>query len=221
MSIRDRRITSVKQWSVLRGSSSHQAGLSLIELMIGLVVGLVILGGVLQTMLASKEASSARQSMATITDNARFLFDFMGRDLRMTGRGFAATSSPLSYSVASGLIAQYDIPASGGDSRVQVTFVHEGNEIRYARVVDGTVVVAKQVLVDRVQDFEVAFGYESGASSITYTAYDAPASLASVVAIRTRVTFENAVTGDFSFNAASTPMISTFALRNRIATLIE
>ena len=72
-------------------SACRQRGVSLIELMIGMVIGLVLLGGILQTMLASKEASATRQSISTITDNARFLFDFMARDLRMGGRGFCRT----------------------------------------------------------------------------------------------------------------------------------
>ncbi|MBV0932995.1 PilW family protein [Marinobacterium weihaiense] len=72
----------------------RQQGLSLIELMIGMVIGLVLLGGIMQTMLASKEASATRQSISTITDNARFLFDFMARDLRMGGRGYGGETWP-------------------------------------------------------------------------------------------------------------------------------
>lgn len=72
----------------LNYGAARQKGLTLIELLIAMVIGIVLLGGIIQTMLASKEASATRQSISTITDNARFLFDFMARDLRMAGRGY-------------------------------------------------------------------------------------------------------------------------------------
>lgn len=62
-----------------------QGGMTLIELMIGLVVGLIILLGIIQTMMVSKSASMSRQSMSAIAENARFVFEFMNRDIRMAG----------------------------------------------------------------------------------------------------------------------------------------
>lgn len=69
-------------------SLPRQYGLSLIELMLGMLIGLILLGGIIQTMLASKQAGETQRSMSAITDDARFLFDFMARDLRMAGRGY-------------------------------------------------------------------------------------------------------------------------------------
>lgn len=198
-----------------------QQGLSLVELMIGLVIGLVLLGGVMQTMLASKEASVARQSMATVTDNARFLFDFMSRDLRMAGRQIPSASSPLSYA-GSALQVSYIVPnASGTDETVEATFTLNGsNQVIYNRAVDGTTTV-NGVLVEGVAAFDHSFGVLSG-GDINYTAYGAvPGNMSQVVGIRTRVTFTDVTNGNFTFNAASTPMFSTVALRNRISDLMN
>lgn len=199
-----------------RACLSYQRGLSLIELMIGLLVGLILLGGVLQTMLASKEASSARQSMAVITDNARFLFDFMGRDLRMAGRG---VSLPLEHASGS-LTAYYTTPAASGT--IKVVYKKQGDTIMYSRQI-GSASPSSDVLIDGVQNFEVAFGiYSNTGSQITYTAYEsAPASMANVVAVRTRVTFADVQAGNFNLNVASTPIVSTVALRNQVAELIK
>ncbi|MBA4501302.1 PilW family protein [Marinobacterium marinum] len=68
-----------------RSRFQRQNGVSLIELMIGLVVGTVILFGIIETMLVSKSASQTQQSMSAIAENARFAFEFMHRDLRMAG----------------------------------------------------------------------------------------------------------------------------------------
>lgn len=199
----------------------HQKGLSLIELMIGLLVGLILLGGVLQTMLASKEASSARQNMAAITDNARFLFEFMARDLRMVGRGFDASSAPLGYSISGGdkaLTAEYYVPASGGtEVLISVAYTYDGSSVSYSRTENGGGAQGGE-LIENVSDFKVAFGYatSSGASvTYTYTDYDdTSVTWKDVVAIRTQVTFSDTDVGN-------EPIVSTVALRNRVAELVK
>ena len=69
----------------------RQRGVSLIELMIGLVVGTVILFGIIETMLVSKSASQTQQSMSAIAENARLAFEFINRDLRMAGYDWSVT----------------------------------------------------------------------------------------------------------------------------------
>lgn len=195
---------------------SHQRGLSLIELMIGLLVGLILLGGVLQTMLASKEASSARQSMAVVTDNARFLFDFMARDLRMAGRG---EDPPLDYSNNT-LTAYYRLPTASGQVATGYRFDSGTGEVIYTRQ-EGAASASGGVLIDGVSNFEVSFGVAT-ASGVNYTAFGTtPADMSDVVAVRTRVTFEDTGVGGFSLNVASTPIVSTVALRNQVATLLK
>lgn len=199
---------------------ARQAGLSLVELMIGLVIGLVLLGGVLQTLLASKEASVTRQNMTAVTEDARFLFEFMSRDLRMIGRGYASAASiPLSYA-SKVLTAGYKVPtASGTEQTVQFTYTFSGGNISYNRVVDGTTTVSG-TLVDGLQNWELAFGVASGAA-ISYTGFDStPADMNQVVAIRSRVTFADSGSGDGVVNVASKPIVTTVALRNRIADLL-
>ncbi|MBP0048868.1 prepilin-type N-terminal cleavage/methylation domain-containing protein [Marinobacterium sp. AK62] len=197
-------------------SLRKQAGLSLVELMIGLLIGLILLGGVLQTMLASKEASTARQSMATVTDNARFLFDFMGRDLRMVGRGEPASFLSHTYNSGDSQLDIKYIGATGSEVTATYSFTESDGVIQYSR--NGT---GAGTLVDRVAAFDIAFGEASG-STISYTAYNAsPSSWDDVIAIRARVTFEDIETATLDLNMASTPLVSTFALRNRIANWLE
>jgi Tfp pilus assembly protein PilE len=214
----------------MTGSASlyKQQGLSLVELMIGLLIGLVLLGGVLQTMLASREASNARQNMVAITDNARFLFDFLGRDLRMAGRGCDDAPSVLSCSSSnvsdngileldgSTLRAAYMVP--DGD-KVVVAFGFDDDEISYTRTVvtpSGSTTEGPSPLVDRIGSFDIAFGYTSDkGDSISYTSYDTiHTDVEEIISLRIRVGF--VPTADFS----PPPIVSTITLRNRVAKLI-
>lgn len=62
-----------------------QTGLSLIELMIAMVIGLVLLLGLVQVMSASSAAHKLSVGVARTQENARFAMDFLQRDLRMAG----------------------------------------------------------------------------------------------------------------------------------------
>jgi type IV pilus assembly protein PilW len=70
-------------------SSSHhharQAGVTLIELMVSLVIGLLVLGGGVGIFLANRETNRDMEALARIHDNARIAFDLMGRSLREAG----------------------------------------------------------------------------------------------------------------------------------------
>jgi len=63
----------------------HQRGLSLIELMIAMIIGLVLLLGLVQVMSASRNAYQLSTGVARTQENSRFAVDFLQRDLRMAG----------------------------------------------------------------------------------------------------------------------------------------
>lgn len=64
---------------------ARSAGLSLIELMIAMVIGLILLLGLVQVMTASSAAYKLSAGVARTQENARFAMDFLQRDLRMAG----------------------------------------------------------------------------------------------------------------------------------------
>jgi len=63
----------------------HQRGLSLIELMIAMVIGLFLMLGLVQVMSASRNAYQLSTGVARTQENSRFAVDFLQRDLRMAG----------------------------------------------------------------------------------------------------------------------------------------
>lgn len=64
---------------------SATTGLSLIELMIAMAIGVVLLLGLVQVMAASRTAYQLSTGVARTQENARFAIDFLQRDLRMAG----------------------------------------------------------------------------------------------------------------------------------------
>lgn len=63
----------------------HMAGLSLVEMMIALVIGLLVMLGVIQIFSASQSASRLSEGASRVQENARFALEFLERDLRMAG----------------------------------------------------------------------------------------------------------------------------------------
>lgn len=61
------------------------AGISLVEMMIAMVIGLVLMLGVIQVFSASRTASMLAEGSARAQENGRFAMDFLQRDIRMAG----------------------------------------------------------------------------------------------------------------------------------------
>jgi type IV pilus assembly protein PilW len=64
---------------------SRQAGLSIIELMVSLLIGLILMAGAIQIFISSKATYSAHEESLRVQENLRFANYFMGRDLRSAG----------------------------------------------------------------------------------------------------------------------------------------
>ncbi len=63
----------------------RQAGLSLVEIMIALTIGLMIIGGVGYLYLGSRQAFRTQDNLTAIQENARFALETMTHDIRMAG----------------------------------------------------------------------------------------------------------------------------------------
>ncbi|MDX1695195.1 MAG: PilW family protein [Ketobacteraceae bacterium] len=63
----------------------NQSGLSLVELMIAMTLGLLLLGGVLQFFVSSKRTFLHTEVFGKMEENGRFALDFLARDIRMAG----------------------------------------------------------------------------------------------------------------------------------------
>jgi len=71
-------ITSVSQ-------RRYQYGLTLVELMISMLLGLLILGGVLGVFISSTTTFTTTRAIDHIQENARFAIEYFSRDIREAG----------------------------------------------------------------------------------------------------------------------------------------
>lgn len=67
-------------------SSIQQRGLTLIELMISIVLGLVLIVGVLSIFVSTNQTAKLNDNLMRVQENARGTFDLMARDIREAGQ---------------------------------------------------------------------------------------------------------------------------------------
>lgn len=63
----------------------NQSGLTLVEIMVAIGISAILLTGVLQILVSSKQSYRILEATARIQENGRFAIDFMTADLRMAG----------------------------------------------------------------------------------------------------------------------------------------
>ncbi len=80
---------------------NKQQGLSLVELMIAITIGLVLMTGVVQMFLSSKTVFTTQQGLSRLQETGRLAVEFMSRDLRQAG--FVGCIYPTAWNIESTL----------------------------------------------------------------------------------------------------------------------
>lgn len=78
-------------------SSKQQMGLSLVELMVAMLISLILLGGVLQVFLSSKDMYRTNTAVARVQEAGRFATEFIAFDVRQAGYKGECLSEPSSH----------------------------------------------------------------------------------------------------------------------------
>ncbi|MGH8182414.1 MAG: PilW family protein [Rhodanobacteraceae bacterium] len=65
--------------------ASDEAGFTLIELMIAMILGLIVIAGVTSVFLAGQQSFRTNDALAEVQDNTRVAFELMARDIRDAG----------------------------------------------------------------------------------------------------------------------------------------
>jgi len=80
----------------------RQAGFSLVELMVSMVIGLLVLGAAFGIFLSNNRAFSATQGLGRIQENSQAAFEMMARDIREAGGNPCDTELPASNIITGG-----------------------------------------------------------------------------------------------------------------------
>jgi type IV pilus assembly protein PilW len=79
----------------------QQKGLSLIELMISITLGLILMTGVVQMFLGSKTTFTTQQGLSRVQETGRLAIDFIAQDVRMAGfTGFSSRATKMTNQIA-------------------------------------------------------------------------------------------------------------------------
>lgn len=73
---------------------ARRKGFSIIELMVAMTIGLVLVAGLFYVYLGAAQSSRFQGALAAMQSNARFAFEIMGVDLRMTGFTGSQVTNP-------------------------------------------------------------------------------------------------------------------------------
>lgn len=134
------------------GAGMWQRGVTLVELLVGLTIGLILMSGVVQLFLASKQSYSVQQAVSRVQENGRLAMEFLSRDLRsvgylgcLTGKTIVSgtnfknlLNNPTQFANNFGdVIVGYDNVAAGFNSVAGISPV-VGTDVLVVRGPDGT-----------------------------------------------------------------------------------
>jgi type IV pilus assembly protein PilW len=85
----------MKTAQLLSRRSKRVHGLSLVELMIALVLGLLVTGGAIGMFLSNRQAYSATESLGRVQENSRLAFELMARDIREAAGNPCSSNLPV------------------------------------------------------------------------------------------------------------------------------
>ncbi len=197
----------------LRG---RQRGLSPVELMIGLVLGLVLVAGLGHLLAGSRQGSRVEQNVQQMQETGRFAVDIVGRELRKAGFRFDRALAPelvfpaAAPFTAAGAVIVGDATSvtlryqSGGDNWTRTCL---GDDVPAGRIVEQTLAVAggqltcrartfgagaidaTQPLLDNIEDVDITYGVDNDADGFadTYLAAGAVANWGNVVSVNVQL----------------------------------
>ncbi|RAU17222.1 hypothetical protein DN062_13715 [Nitrincola tibetensis] len=99
-------------------------GISLIELMISMLLGLVLVGAISSVVLANIETFKTNQTLAEVQDRARLTFEILAREIREAGSTGCAPDEPLES-----FLTNTPIPWWAGDSWNDSLTLYAANEV--------------------------------------------------------------------------------------------
>lgn len=84
--------TAHKRASRAPAGRSRQSGFGIVELMVGMFLGLLIVGGAIAMYVRSQETYRTSEGLARIQENLRTAFEMMAREIRQAGGTMCGTS---------------------------------------------------------------------------------------------------------------------------------
>ena len=159
--------------NIKRITAKNAQGLTLVELMIALVLGLIVIGGVISVLLSNQQTYRTNNALSQLQDNARTAFELMARDIRQAG------SSPCGNTSVTNLLTSLNgvgtdtyiwnanTPIQGFDNATTVTPALSNALAQSAIVTKGVSEVSAPVLTSAPADCSTGAPLASAPSGIS------------------------------------------------------
>ncbi|GMQ95630.1 MAG: hypothetical protein BMS9Abin14_078 [Gammaproteobacteria bacterium] len=131
--------------------SRHQSGLTLIELMVAMVLGLVLMGVAISVFLSNRETHRVVNNLARVQENGRFALEQISQIVRMSGyQGDTAAQwvlGPLTQATSGvNRLAGTNNTTNGSDT---ITVAFRGADDTFIKDCQGVSVVAADTVVNQ------------------------------------------------------------------------
>lgn len=87
---------------------SNQRGLSIVEIMVAMVIGLILMAGVIQVFLGSKMTYRVNEALGRLQEDGRFSLEYLSRDVRMAGYSGCSRYGPVTNTLKGQTSLAYD-----------------------------------------------------------------------------------------------------------------
>lgn len=165
-----------------RAGRQRQSGLTIIELMISLVLGLVIISAVINVYVGSSRSSQFTEGLRTMQENGRYGVSALQRGIRLAGYSPGTKIDPFDFAAASEesiVVRSRQVTDCNGQSTVAAGGIavntYSIDETEWRIVCRGNSAAATDMpLVDGVYGFRVLYGIDADGDrfSETYVPYD-------------------------------------------------
>lgn len=137
----------------------NQKGLSIVELMIAVTLGLILTIAVVQIFLGSRQTFTSHQSMSRIQETGRLAIEFLSKDIRMVAStGFRGQLKTVVNKIASpGVYRNYAEGVSVVNSATGITQL-SGTDILVLR---GVFQSDPSIVIDSISDTTISVDYVS------------------------------------------------------------
>jgi len=209
--------------------SGRQRGMGLIELMVGMTIGLIVLGALGYFFLGSIQANRTHDDISRMQESGRNAMEMMGTAIRQAGyradADVAFVGTPLEgtngAAGATDTITLRFYQQDGGEADCAGSTVN--NPMTYAFAVNGSQQLTcnngttTNVVVDNIEDMQIEYGIDANKDGVIESYTATPANFGQVAAVRVNLVVRgptaNAATGGDGFLRQT--YSTTFTVRNQ------
>ena len=215
----------------MRANSSRfgrQRGMGLIEMMVGMTIGLIVLAALGYFFLGSIQANRTHDDISRMQESGRQAMEILGTAIRQAGYRadanvifpFAGTALTGADGATDSITVQFDAQ-EGGETDCAGAAVATGALVTYAFAVNGSrqLTCQGQPVADNIENMQVVYGIDAGKDGAieSYTATPTAAEFPQVAAVRVNLVVRGpsarAATGGDGFLRQT--YATTFTVRNQ------